>query len=102
MRHDKTNIITDLLRATHARRETPQLSHAWRNAVMDEIGRTGRSGVVDSEWQLLAPRLSYVAAALSVVAAITAGQTLETLSAMLSQAYVNQLFNVFPSAFYSL
>lgn len=100
-RNERTSFIK-LLGAIHARKETPALSSAWREDVMNEIARTGWSRVRESDWERLAPRFSLAAAALSAVMIVTTGGSLISLPDLISQAYSYDLFNIVPMTMSSL
>lgn len=102
MHRNERNRFIRLLGAIHSTTDTPELSSAWRDDVMNEIARSGRFTAAQPDWERLAPRFTMAAATLSVIMAITAGWSLNTLPTMLYQAYASELYSIVPSTIMSL
>lgn len=95
-RNERTS-IQKLLAAIHSTKEPRTLAPAWRNSVMAESARTGQSGGIASEFERLAPRIAFAAAALSVITLTTGTWALNALPDVLYSAYANDIYTVGPT-----
>ena len=102
MDRNKRNIFMGLLGRVHARKKSPRLSPSWRDSVMNEIARTGRYAVPQSEWEYYAPRFALAGTAMSVMFAVTAGWSLSALTGNMNAIYTDQLFSVVPLSLMSM
>jgi len=102
MDRNKRNIFMGLLGSIHAHNESPQLSPAWRDGVMNEIARSGRYTVPRSDWEYYAPRFALAGTAMSVLFAVTASWSLSALTGNMNAIFTDQLFSVVPMSLMSM
>ncbi|WP_319542037.1 hypothetical protein [uncultured Pseudodesulfovibrio sp.] len=85
----KNDHIHRLFKEIHANRQTWNPTPAWRNAVMEEIGKTDRVEIT-FEFDRLAPRITMAAIAATIVIGVFATWTMADVSGELYTALSNQ------------
>jgi len=85
----KNEHIHRLLKEVHANRPEWTPTPAWRNSVMAEVGTTNQVGIT-FEFSRLAPRLTAVAIAATIVIGVFATWTMVDVSGELYTALSNQ------------
>lgn len=93
MKRNTEDSVRDLLGQAHANRPEWTPTPAWRRSVMDEIRAEQPTGLA-AEFNRLAPRFTFGAAAVAVVGIVTAVLTLGDLPSQISMAYANQSLDV--------